>query len=45
MREYLKISNFGPIAVVELEDIRPLTILIGVLAWKKLTPKKSQNEE
>lgn len=29
MAEYLRIENFGPIQEVELEDIRPLTVLIG----------------
>lgn len=29
MSEYLRIENFGPICEVELEDIRPLTVLIG----------------
>ena len=29
MSEYLKIENFGAIESIELEDIAPLTILIG----------------
>lgn len=40
MREYLKISNFGPIVTVELNDIRPLTILIGESGSGKSTIMK-----
>lgn len=40
MNEYLRIENFGPIIEVELEDIRPLTILIGESGSGKSTIMK-----
>lgn len=40
MSEYLYIENFGPIIEVELEDIRPLTILIGPSGSGKSTVLK-----
>ena len=40
MNEYLKIQNFGPIVFIELEDIAPLTILIGESGSGKSTVMK-----
>lgn len=40
MAEYLKIENFGPIVDVELNDIKPLTILIGESGSGKSTIMK-----
>ncbi|MBO4806784.1 MAG: AAA family ATPase [Paludibacteraceae bacterium] len=40
MREYLKISNFGPIIEVELDDIAPFTILVGESGSGKSTVLK-----
>lgn len=40
MAEYLKIENFGPIVEIELEDIRPLCVLIGESGSGKSTIMK-----
>lgn len=40
MKEYLKIRNFGPISDIELENIAPLTILIGESGSGKSTIMK-----
>lgn len=40
MKEYLKIENFGPINEAELNDIRPLTVLIGESGSGKSTVLK-----
>lgn len=40
MSEYLLIKNFGPITEIELEDIRPLTVLIGESGSGKSTVMK-----
>lgn len=40
MTEYLRIENFGPIVEVELEDIRPLCVLIGESGSGKSTIMK-----
>lgn len=40
MSEYLYIENFGPIVEVELENIRPLTIMIGESGSGKSTIMK-----
>ena len=40
MREYLYIKDFGPIKEVELNDIRPFTILIGESGSGKSTIMK-----
>lgn len=40
MNEYLRIQNFGPIVDIELEDIVPLTILIGESGSGKSTIMK-----
>ena len=40
MSEYLKIENFGAIESIELEDIAPLTILIGESGSGKSTIMK-----
>lgn len=40
MHEYLKIENFGPIAFIELADIRPLTVFIGESGSGKSTVMK-----
>lgn len=40
MKEYLRIQNFGPIVDIELDDIAPLTILIGESGSGKSTVMK-----
>ncbi len=40
MKEYLKIQNFGPIVDIELDNIAPLTILIGESGSGKSTIMK-----
>lgn len=40
MAEYLRIENFGPIVEIELEDIRPLCVLIGESGSGKSTIMK-----
>jgi len=40
MNEYLRIGNFGPIDEIVLDDIRPLTILIGETGSGKSTVMK-----
>lgn len=40
MAEYLKIENFGPIVEIEMEDIRPLCVLIGESGSGKSTIMK-----
>lgn len=40
MAEYLRIENFGPIVEVELDDIRPLCVLIGESGSGKSTIMK-----
>lgn len=40
MNEYLRIQNFGPIADIELDNIAPLTILIGESGSGKSTVMK-----
>lgn len=40
MSEYLKISHFGPISEIELEDITPLIVLIGKSGSGKSTVMK-----
>ena len=40
MKEYLRIQNFGPIVDIELDDIAPLTILIGESGSGKSTIMK-----
>ena len=40
MSEYLKIEHFGPIFDVEIDDIRPLTLLIGLSGSGKSTVMK-----
>lgn len=40
MNEYLRIQNFGPVVDIELDDIAPLTILIGESGSGKSTVMK-----
>ena len=40
MSEYLRIENFGPIVEVEIDDIRPLCVLIGESGSGKSTIMK-----
>lgn len=40
MNEYLRIQNFGPVVDIELDDIAPLTILIGESGTGKSTVMK-----
>ena len=40
MNEYLRIQNFGPIVDIELDEIVPLTILIGESGSGKSTIMK-----
>lgn len=40
MKEYLRIQNFGPVVDIELDDIAPLTILIGESGSGKSTVMK-----